>query len=968
VPSNLPTTAPTSEPSKTPSSQPSSQPTKNRMNCLVSEDKFYSSTKDDCIQCPTSSFLNRTGDETCYCNAGFSQSGFGLALNCTLCTLGKVSLPGDHNCTDCPAGSFADAITHHCVLCPVNFYSSSRGQTQCRSCPVGRATVLVGSTSPSQCISPVPNFTVGFFALFLVVVIFSWYIVFGKFHRVSFERRVKTVIPNIEKYKQVLIYEEELHYRHLIDVQEKRNLQNKKYKFISFALISFLLVIVSVLASFVYFTYQVFFTSLILWRGMKVDFKLSPILDLLTEALRGITQYMRFPVDVIFIVAIPFLYIFEALASINLNLSSVNITCSGSLAPIELLINCVILGFLIIVVRSDYQLLFNVLLNNVNQRFVLNNLEQQLDRGNFWFSRYFFVGILFTGFIMINPFQVILRYCMGFVRLDSFAKNHKVAHEVSQACDQIPGARYFDSFLGYTSTIFAWWLILPALYCLAEVVVPKCKATDPLKKINGKSHSKKSSSRVLPAELFIDKSMCSQKVVKGICEPNSESTDEKDEENGLQIPDIFYSEIVTAEDVRTPEFPNALSVKYKGVDEKVIASIYQQGLREGVKIGKIQESMKYSKNAFLSEEEKLLEETIEENPRYLRKLIHNVTKKVPFLLACYFYCKEKYFMIISVDLWISYTFASWINFLQWNSSKKVQIDRCGDINHTTLINTSGELISTKKYSVKRPGMKQLLSLDSEQFIKHMQVYDQTQLTKQRTLDSLWQQEQHLNHHTLPSYYELSLVVQEELHEFVIQPFCSFLAFIGIGHFFTSSGRYYWKVVFRNYKVFLLVCVGIWTDEAVEAYDLIQTSARVSVADPAFLKQQEPGKEFASTKLKKTERLGAHPSSRKFSAQFMGFTITQVTNNSTGVSDEQKNNRTKLLGGNHRQNMREVLPAIISVLICSRVILFQIVPSLVLFATISMTMASFPLFIFSEFLAETLPPLIVWGEKCQLKEN
>jgi hypothetical protein len=41
-------------------------------------------------------------------------------------------------------------------------------------------------------------------------------------------------------------------------------------------------------------------------------------------------------------------------------------------------------------------------------------------------------------------------------------------------------------------------------------------------------------------------------------------------------------------------------------------------------------------------------------------------------------------------------------------------------------------------------------------------------------------------------------------------------------------------------------------------------------------------------------------------------------------------------------------------------LFQIVPSLVLFATISMTLASFPLFIFDPFLKKTLPPLIIYG--------
>jgi hypothetical protein len=143
------------------------------MHCLTSADKFYSSTKNDCVPCPFHSFLNHTGDDTCFCNAGYSQTGFGLSLNCTLCALGESSLPGDYNCTACPADSFASAVTHMCELCPINFYSSSSGQTECNSCPAGRATVSVGSTSSGRCISPVPNFTLGFFALFLVVVIFS---------------------------------------------------------------------------------------------------------------------------------------------------------------------------------------------------------------------------------------------------------------------------------------------------------------------------------------------------------------------------------------------------------------------------------------------------------------------------------------------------------------------------------------------------------------------------------------------------------------------------------------------------------------------------------------------------------------------------------------------------------------------------------------------------------------------------
>jgi hypothetical protein len=954
LPSTQPTRRPTSQPSCVPSSQPSSQPTKNRMHCTVANNTFYSSFVDDCVKCPLHSFLNHTGEETCYCNGGFYQGGVGLSLNCTSCPLGATALPGDFNCTQCPAGSFADALSHTCEFCPVNFYSSSPGQTNCQPCPAGRTTVTVGSSSLGQCVSPIPNFTLGFVALFIVVVVFSWYIVFGKFQRVSFERRMTMVEPNIDKCLQVLVCEEEVHYKHLIGVQEKRNNQTSKFKFISFVLISLGLIIVSVLASFIYFTYQVFFTSLILWRGMKVDFKLSPILDLLTEALRGITQYIGFPVDVLFIVAIPFLYLFEALASIDLNLSTVNITCSGSQAPIELLINCFILGFLIIVVRSDYQLLFNVLLNNVNQRFLLNNLEQQLEERNFWFSRYFFLGLLFTGFIMINPFQVGLRYCMGFVRLDSFAKNHQVAHEVSESCDKVPGARHFDSFLGYTSTIFAWWLILPAIYCLAEVVVPKCKKIDPLTKIKAKSLSKKGSSKVMPAEFVIDGTVYSKKVDPMLCEPDRERDEEKDEENGIS--EMSVDEVSFSEDVRTPEFPNDLSAKFNGIDEKMIASIYQRGLREGVKIGE-QKSMKYNKRSFIPVEDNAIEEPFEEKSSYVRKSIHKMTKRTPVLFAFYFYCQEKYFTMISIDLWISNAFASWIDFLKNNTSKKVQNDRLKDNKKHF------DLASTKQLSVKRPGMKQLLSLDSEQFLQQMSVYDQAHLTKKRKLDNLWQREQHQNNHSLPTYYELSHVVQEELHEFVIQPFCSFLAFVGIGHFLTPTGRYYWNVVFHNYKVFLLVCLGIWTDEAVEAYDLEGKCIRLSVDDRSFLPRTEPLGEKRKEKPHSSVP-SANPRGRKFSAQFLGFTINKDVegNNGRDLQDSQNKDKEKRPpSGQQKQNMREVLPAIISILICSRVILFQIIPSLVLFATISMTLASFPLFIFSEFLAETLPPLIVWGK-------
>jgi hypothetical protein len=169
---------------------------------------------------------------------------------------------------------------------------------------------------------------------------------------------------------------------------------------------------------------------------------------------------------------------------------------------------------------------------------------------------------------------------MGFVRLNSFAKNHKVAHEVSQACDEVPGARYFDSFLGYTSTIFAWWLILPAVYYLAEVVVPKCRKTDSLTKVKAKSGSKKMSSKVMPAELVIDGTVYSKKGGPVNCDP--ESDEDKGEVEPEKIADISFIEEHDSVQLRAPQSPKHLSSKFPGVNEDTVARIYSQGFRDGM--------------------------------------------------------------------------------------------------------------------------------------------------------------------------------------------------------------------------------------------------------------------------------------------------------------------------------------------------------------------------------------------------
>jgi hypothetical protein len=966
IPSVQPSSRPTNQPTSFPSTQPSSQPTKNRFHCTVTDNKFYSPIRDDCVPCPLHSFLNHTGDDTCYCSGGYSQVGIGLTVNCTVCSAGEVSFPGSANCTQCQSGFFANSESNSCQLCPFNFYSSNSGLTQCTPCPAGRNTATLGSTRVDQCISPIPNFTLGFFALFLVVMIFSWYIVFGKFQRVSFERKVKVVTPNIEKCKQVLLSEEEFHYQHLIVVQDKKNQRTRKFNFFFFSAISFVLMIVSVFLGFVFFTYQVFFTSLILWRGLEADLNLSPILTLLAEGLKDITDYIRLPIDLFYFVALPFLFLFETLATIDLNLSSVNVTCAGSQAPIELLINCFILGLLIIIIRSDYQLLFNILLNNLNQRFLLNNVEQRLDAGNFRFNRYFFICLVVTAFTAINPFQVGLRYCMGFVRIDTFGKNHGIAHKVSESCDQVPGAPHFDSFLGYMSTIFAWWLILPAMYCLAEVVVPKCRQIDPLKKrLSQEKRITKHGSAIFPADLFVDEAA----VIKrsdGVKDTKSDEPHDDEEERESESDSGSDKSLQDIDSIRLPNLTNNLSSRFPGFDETVLAQVFQEAYREGYKDHSELEKERKQFHG-LHRGRPLSAADVVKKPSIFRNSVQKVTKRMPFVLAFYYYCKQKYLLMISVDLWVSNFFSSWITILKKNTLKAARKEEllllsqgCAQPRRMTRI------ISAKEAVVQTPAVKQLFSLDSSEFIHGMQTYDLEQMKKQKKLDSLWEKEHAQNDHSLPSYYELCLIVRDELHDSILEPFSSIFALMGIGHFLTPTGRYYWNVVLNNYKIFLCVCLGIWTDEAVETYGLEEKSINLSVDGRAFLYKTETTKTFQweereekKVDNKNSRKVESLPSpSRKFSAQILGVDIPQSLK-AASLQDKSPKEK-KIHSESEKQNMREVLPAVISVLICSRVILFQIVPSLVLFATVSMTLASFPLFIFNDFLIETLPALIIYG--------
>jgi len=60
----------------------------------------------------------------------------------------------------------------------------------------------------------------------------------------------------------------------------------------------------------------------------------------------------------------PFFYLLELLSGLHIDFSSVNVTCLGSTAPIELVLNMFIVGIVIVIIDSQWQL-FRVMSFNV---------------------------------------------------------------------------------------------------------------------------------------------------------------------------------------------------------------------------------------------------------------------------------------------------------------------------------------------------------------------------------------------------------------------------------------------------------------------------------------------------------------------------------------------------------------------------------------------------------------------------
>ena len=241
------------------------------------------------------------------------------------------------------------------------------------------------------------------------------YIVFARFEWLSFERRERYVRPTAEKMKSVTETLDSQIAKLLSQIKEKRHMKNQlspASKVGIFMSSSIFIVIGEAVYLFLSVIRKVFFNLLIGWKGMALG-SLSIMFDKFTQLIAQLTGVFHIPVSVINIVLYPFMLMYQLAELFNIGslYSLLFVTCQGAKSPIELFIDSFVLGVAIFFIKSNYNFLWAMSLQEMNNACVVKYWIQ----GKKIFSCTFLAASLAFALTTTNPFIVMLRFFLSYM-------------------------------------------------------------------------------------------------------------------------------------------------------------------------------------------------------------------------------------------------------------------------------------------------------------------------------------------------------------------------------------------------------------------------------------------------------------------------------------------------------------------------------------------------------------------------
>ena len=234
---------------------------------------------------------------------------------------------------------------------------------------------------------------------------------------------------------------------------------------------------------------------------------------------------------------------------------------------------------------------------------------------------------------------------------------------------------------------------------------------------------------------------------------------------------------------------------------------------------------------------------------------------------------------------------------------------------------------------------------------------------------------------MPSYIELMKMEHIELTGKGINPVMSyFLCTAGFGNLWTSVGKRAWALVFRKYLKFFAACLGVWTKDTVEQYEVHQLILLMSVVwDKPFRKKSEKEylRYYANLSHMKYNKTSANNSSSSEIAAHLQH------NHEDDNSHNDRDNRTHhIYDENHedtpgdklwhsqsifemqlqqeelKRKMRQDYSQLLYGLIALRAVLLQIIPPLTVISIYASITAGTPMLVFEEQLELNLAEYVL----------
>ena len=222
---------------------------------------------------------------------------------------------------------------------------------------------------------------------------------------------------------------------------------------------------------------------------------------------------------------------------------------------------------------------------------------------------------------------------------------------------------------------------------------------------------------------------------------------------------------------------------------------------------------------------------------------------------------------------------------------------------------------------------------------------------------------------LPSYLDLCKLEYAELHQggtdswlylccaSWTSPVRAMLVVAGLGHLLTSVGRRAWYIVVWKYARFLLLCIGYWTDDVVQMYDLHSTMRQYSLV-------------WTHPSVKSEYAMKMKSSATESYEKYISCVSENDMHRESHVRTDFRRHISEIMHHNEETEMMRCLPKqllktylqrdytnAISTIVSTRATILQLVPGLAILSIFANLTSAYPLLVYSRDLELNLPELI-----------